>query len=545
MPGMNARRPGESLGSGDGSGPTGAGVTGTAPQPVGQLDPLAFPRYTGLATFARLPRLEDVPGYDVAVVGVPFDTGVTYRPGARFGPSHIRQASRLLRPYNPVLDVEPFGRHQVVDAGDVACNPFDILEALSQIEREAGRLAASGQRLLSLGGDHTVALPLLRAVAALHGPVALVHFDAHLDTWPTYFGAEYTHGSMFRRAAEEGLFLPGCSAHVGIRGSLYTPDDLAQDAGMGFKVFSCPEIDDIGAQAVVERLREQVGDRPTYLSIDIDVLDPAFAPATGTPETAGPGLHGVVLAQPGGRGVLHRHAGHRQFRRDRVPARRGRDRARHRARIAARRLHVHMGAAHRRGSAAAGPHPVRQVRGAARHADVAVHHRRGSLSLQAAGVRIMRPLVAVIVTVVAFGLTLWLQSGGNLASKFTNLVLFISYWDAPFAAVVIVDWWQRRGQVDVSRIVDFKRLASGWSALTALVAGFLAAVPFMNTTLFVGPVASGLLHGGDLAYFVGFAVGGLAYAGLSRVEARRSADTGSAAVLAGIGPASTAEEPRE
>jgi nucleobase:cation symporter-1, NCS1 family len=160
-------------------------------------------------------------------------------------------------------------------------------------------------------------------------------------------------------------------------------------------------------------------------------------------------------------------------------------------------------------------------------------------------VRIMRPLVAVIVTVVAFGLTLWLQSGGNLASKFTNLVLFISYWDAPFAAVVIVDWWQRRGQVDVSRIVDFKRLASGWSALTALVAGFLAAVPFMNTTLFVGPVASGLLHGGDLAYFVGFAVGGLAYAGLSRVEARRSADTGSAAVLAGIGPASTAEEPRE
>ncbi len=267
--------------------PDGAGPTGTARRPVGPVDPLVFPRYAGLSTFARLPRLEDVPSYDLAVVGIPFDTGVTYRPGARFGPAHIRQASRLLRPYNPALDVAPFGRHQVVDAGDIACNPFDIMEAIGQIEQGARRLAADGQRLVSLGGDHTVALPLLRALAAVHGPVALVHFDAHLDTWPTYFGAEYTHGSMFRRAAEEGLFLPGHSAHVGIRGSLYTPDDLTQDASMGFRVFSCPEIDGLGAAAVVDRLREQVADRPTYLSVDIDVLDPAFAPATGTPETAG------------------------------------------------------------------------------------------------------------------------------------------------------------------------------------------------------------------------------------------------------------------
>jgi agmatinase len=183
--------------------------------------------------------------------------------------------------------VAPFDRVQVVDAGDIACNPFDIAEAIGQIERAAARLSGDGQRLVSLGGDHTVALPLLRSVVRRHGPAALVHFDAHLDTWPTYFGAQYTHGSMFRRAAEEGLFVPGHSAHVGIRGSLYGAGDLSEDAGMGFQVFSCPDIDDDGVTAVLARLREQVGDRPVYLSIDIDVLDPAFAPATGTPETAG------------------------------------------------------------------------------------------------------------------------------------------------------------------------------------------------------------------------------------------------------------------
>src|SRR5262249_24332976 len=154
-------------------------------------------------------------------------------------------------------------------------------------ERAADALAADGQRLVSLGGDHTVALPLLRSVVRRHGPVALVHFDAHLDTWPTYFGAQYTHGSMFRRGAGGGLFVPGHSAHVGISGSLYGTGDLDEDAGMGFRVFSCPDIDEEGVAAVIERLREQVGGRPVYLSIDVDVLDPAFAPATGTPETAG------------------------------------------------------------------------------------------------------------------------------------------------------------------------------------------------------------------------------------------------------------------
>ena len=254
---------------------------------VGPTNGLEVPRYAGLATFARLPRLEDVARYDVAVVGVPFDSGVTYRPGARFGPSHIRQSSRLLRPYNPALDIEPFAKQQVVDAGDIACNPFDIVETIGQIEAGVSSLVSDHQGLITLGGDHTIALPILRAMNKLYGPVALVHFDAHLDTWPAYFGAPYTHGTPFRRAAEEGLFVPMRSAHVGIRGSLYSTGDLSDDAAMGFQMINTLEVDRVGVPAIIERLREQVGDLPTYLSIDIDVLDPAFAPGTGTPETAG------------------------------------------------------------------------------------------------------------------------------------------------------------------------------------------------------------------------------------------------------------------
>ena len=254
---------------------------------VDQTNGLEVPRFAGLTTFARLARREDVARYDVAVVGVPFDSGATYRPGARFGPSHIRQSSRLLRPYNPSLNVEPFRVQQVVDAGDIACNPFDIEEAIGQIEAGAVELTREGQGLVTLGGDHTISLPILRAMNKAHGPVALVHFDAHLDTWPTYFGAPYTHGTPFRRAAEEGLFVPHKSAHVGIRGSLYGTNDLAEDAAMGFQMINCLEVDRVGVPAIIERLREQIGDLPTYLSIDIDVLDPAFAPGTGTPESAG------------------------------------------------------------------------------------------------------------------------------------------------------------------------------------------------------------------------------------------------------------------
>lgn len=255
---------------------------------VGQVDGLTVPRYAGLTTFARLPRLEDVDDYDVAVVGVPWDSGVTYRPGARFGPSAIRQASRLLRPYNPALDAQPFRDAQVVDAGDVAANPFDIARAIDETrDGLAALITPAGRPVLSLGGDHTMALPALQAMHSVHGPLALVHFDAHLDTWNTYFDAPYTHGTPFRRASEQGLIVKGSSAHIGIRGSLYDRQDLLDDEELGFTIVHCRDIDRIGVDGIVERVVERVGDHPVYVSIDIDVLDPAFAPATGTPEAGG------------------------------------------------------------------------------------------------------------------------------------------------------------------------------------------------------------------------------------------------------------------
>lgn len=255
---------------------------------VGQVDGMRVPRYAGLTTFARLPRLEDVERHDIAVVGVPFDSGVTYRPGARFGPSHIRQASRLLRPYNPALDSHPFSDAQVVDAGDIAANPFDIAEAVDQTrEGLAELLGEHGRPFLMLGGDHTIALPALQALHAVHGPVALVHFDAHLDTWDTYFDAPCTHGTPFRRASEQGLVVKGHSAHVGLRGSLYDRSDLLDDAELGFTAIHSRDVDRIGVDGIVARVRETVGALPVYVSIDIDVLDPAFAPGTGTPEAGG------------------------------------------------------------------------------------------------------------------------------------------------------------------------------------------------------------------------------------------------------------------
>jgi agmatinase len=254
---------------------------------VGPVDAVQVPRYSGLATFARLPRLEDVPDYDIAVVGAPFDSGVSYRPGARFGPSAIRQASRLLRPYNPAQDVSPFAGTQVVDAGDLAVNPFDIEAAVGQVAAGLAALVEGRRRAVLLGGDHTVALPALRAMADRHGPVALVHFDAHLDTWDTYFGARYTHGTPFRRAWEEGLLLPDHCMHVGTRGSLYSAQDLVDDTSFGFRVVQCRDLEREGVDAVVERIRRRVADSPVYVSIDVDVLDPAHAPGTGTPEAGG------------------------------------------------------------------------------------------------------------------------------------------------------------------------------------------------------------------------------------------------------------------
>lgn len=255
--------------------------------PVGPADASLVPRFSGLATFARLPLADQVAHWDIGLVGVPFDGGTSYRPGARFGPAAVRQGSRLLRPYHPALDALPFELAQVVDAGDIACNPFDAEEAVAQIETAADELLDRGGRLVAVGGDHTIALPLLRATARRHGPLALVHFDAHLDTWDTYFGQRYTHGTPFRRAWEEGLLLHDHSAHVGLRGPLYSSADLTDDTSMGFAQFTTDAVAEHGVAEVARRVLARVGDAPVYVSVDIDVLDPAHAPGTGTPEAGG------------------------------------------------------------------------------------------------------------------------------------------------------------------------------------------------------------------------------------------------------------------
>lgn len=256
-------------------------------QPIGPVDSSQVPRYAGAATFARLPRLDQVDRADIVVAGVPFDTGVSFRPGARFGPTHIREASRLLRPYNPALDVSPFEITQVADAGDIVANPFNIGEAIDSIQQAALDLTSDGTRLVTIGGDHTIALPLLRAAAERHGPVALLHFDAHLDTWDTYFGAEYTHGTPFRRAFEEGIIDTEALSHVGTRGPLYGKRDLEDDRRFGFGIVTSADVYRQGLDEVIAKLKDRIGDRPLYISIDVDVMDPAHAPGTGTPEAGG------------------------------------------------------------------------------------------------------------------------------------------------------------------------------------------------------------------------------------------------------------------
>lgn len=256
-------------------------------RPVGPVDATKVPRFTGLVTFARLPRLEDLENCDIAVLGVPFDSGTSFRPGARFGPEAIRAASRLIRTYNPALDISPFDACQVADAGDLAISPFNIDAAVAEIERGLGDVLASCDHVVALGGDHTIALPILRVLHRRFGPIAVVHFDAHLDTWDTYFDAPITHGTPFRRASEEGLLAKGNCIHLGIRGPIYDRVDLSDDSDLGFKVRPAYTMGEARYDEVLGEIRDRVGDRPVYVSVDIDVLDPGFAPGTGTPEPGG------------------------------------------------------------------------------------------------------------------------------------------------------------------------------------------------------------------------------------------------------------------
>lgn len=250
-------------------------------------DAMVYPRFEGIRTFARLPHVTALDGVDAAVVGVPFDTGGTYRVGARFGPSGIRQESMLLRPYHPEHDVDVFGTLSMVDYGDLPVTPGYLPESHAQIQDAAAVLLAADVVPLFLGGDHSVSLPLLRAVAERHGPVGLVHFDAHSDLWPGYFGGKDTHGTPFRRAFEEGLLRVENSIQVGLRGSLYGPEDRTVTEELGLALVTGPELHRQGVARVLELIRARATGGPLYLSFDIDFLDPTFAPGTGTPEVGG------------------------------------------------------------------------------------------------------------------------------------------------------------------------------------------------------------------------------------------------------------------
>ncbi len=254
----------------------------------GPPDASAAPRYTGPRTFARLPHIavphEDV---DAAVIGIPFDTATSFRSGARFGPEAIRSASTLLRPYHPGLDVDVFGTLSLVDGGDLAITPGNAQRSAGQIEVGLRPVVEAGIVPIVLGGDHSIVLGELRAQAAVHGPVGLVLLDAHADTWEQYYGERYFHGTPFRRALEEGLLDPERSLLAGMRGPLYAPSDLDEPRSMGFEIVPGDELVTLTPAQYAARVRARVGEGPVYVSFDIDVLDPAYAPGTGTPEVGG------------------------------------------------------------------------------------------------------------------------------------------------------------------------------------------------------------------------------------------------------------------
>ena len=250
-------------------------------------DSFETPRFSGVRTFMRLPNVQDLENADAAIVGAPFDTGGTFRIGARFGPESIRSVSHLLRRYSPGLGVGIFDHLSVIDYGDVPVVPGYIEESYKRIAEGLEPIHRADVIPIVLGGDHSIALPELRAAAAVHGPLALVQYDSHPDTWDAYFGQKHTHGTPFRRAVEEGLLDPSRSIQVGMRGSIYDEGDWNDAREMGFDLVPTDEVRELGIPSVIERVRERVGDARIYVSFDVDFVDPAFAPGTGTPEIGG------------------------------------------------------------------------------------------------------------------------------------------------------------------------------------------------------------------------------------------------------------------
>lgn len=253
------------------------------PEPT---DALTYARFTGVPTFMRLPHITDPAELEVALVGVPFDGGTTYRPGARFGPRHIREQSAIIRPWNPVLEVNPFAKRRTADFGDLPVNPLSIEDTFRRIERAVQPLLDGEVRCVCVGGDHSISLPLLRAVRRKHGPVSLVQFDAHNDLWDEYFGSKYSHGTPFRRAFEEGLLEDGSVLQVGLRGQVYGQEDFDFAREHKVKMVTAEEFHRQGI-AVVQKLLRTFRGQTVYVTLDIDVVDPAYAPGTGTPQVGG------------------------------------------------------------------------------------------------------------------------------------------------------------------------------------------------------------------------------------------------------------------
>ncbi len=253
-------------------------------QPISGND---LARFSGPNTFMRLPQVDALDGVDVAVLGIPQDIGTSWRSGTRFGPKQIRAESAMIRPYNMATGAAPFDSLQIADIGDLAINTFSLSESLKIIKQSYDAILQNDVIPVAMGGDHSITLPILRAIAAKHGPVALVHVDAHADVNDEMFGERETHGTVFRRAYEEGLIQADKTYQIGIRGSGYAADDLTEAQGWGFQQFPANELWHRSLSPLGAEIRRDIGDRPVYVTYDIDSLDPAYAPGTGTPEIGG------------------------------------------------------------------------------------------------------------------------------------------------------------------------------------------------------------------------------------------------------------------
>ncbi|RPJ77334.1 MAG: agmatinase [Acidobacteria bacterium] len=255
--------------------------------PTPPRDAFRSPRFAQPATFMRLPYRTDLEGVNVAIVGVPFDSGTSYRSGTRLGPREIRAQSSLIRTYSHTLRVAPFERLSVIDAGDVDASPVSLEVAHAAIEARVAEIAGVGATPLVVGGDHSISLPILRALAREHVPLGLLQFDSHIDTWDEDFGSKLFHGSSFYYAVTEGLVDAKRFVQVAIRGPMYGRDDFAFHREHGITVIDIDEVHREGVEAVAGRVRSILGEGAVYVTFDIDAVDPAFAPGTGTPEVGG------------------------------------------------------------------------------------------------------------------------------------------------------------------------------------------------------------------------------------------------------------------